>query len=224
MKTRLIFVVAGLMGMAVGPGCSEKQKEAARLEAAMKRGDTIALLASPNSTDTTPLIDSIQPIPVSDTMPLAPEEKIDEQLDARVDLETTTARKIPEYPRITDSARRVIDSPKTAIEPVLDAGAIPDEERLRQSRTSAASDKSARLGMTGYVIQTCSTPDQREANGLAAKYVRNGYQAFVTEAFIDGTTYFRVRIGRYNTIAEAEATLSEMNQKFGVNGFVAQVK
>lgn len=225
MKARLIFVVAGLLGMAVGPGCSEKQKEAARLEAAMKMGDTVATSGSEQSQDT------LTGLPKDSTTLVTSGETAQSPTDISSD--SIAAQSKPDLPQMTggdvteppvDTVNRVQPDTTDTIEQVLDAGAIPDEERMRQSGQAAASDQSARTVGTGYVIQISSTPDQKEANALAAKYIRNGYHSFVTEAFIDGTTYFRVRIGRYNSMAEAEGVLTELNQKFGVSGFVTQVK
>jgi cell division septation protein DedD len=103
-------------------------------------------------------------------------------------------------------------------EPVPDAGAIPEEEKIR----TMAGTQSGLAG--GYVVQIASTPDRAYAQNLAATFVERGYQAYVTSAEVKGATYFRVRIGRFASLTEARQIVAQLAEKYAVSGFVAQVQ
>lgn len=226
MRLRLVLGIAGLAGMAIGLGCSEKQKEAARLEAAMKTGDTVVTGSIEQSQDSITIqpTDSMANYTPGETAEPLTEVPTDSAV-IRPGLDTSQIIEAELTQPSPDSANPAQPTAARTEEQVPDAAAIPVEERVKQSRQSTATmDQSVQTIVAGYVVQISSTPDQSEANALAAKFVKYGYHAFVTEAFIDGTTYFRVRIGRYDTMTEAEGALSEMNQKYKVSGFVAQVK
>jgi cell division septation protein DedD len=228
MRALLVLVgLTGLLAVAV-IGCSEKQKEAARLEARLKLGDTVAPSEGEVPTDSSSqgLLDTTV-AKISAEILAQPDEKRSDTTASDVSRDTSGATQ----PVLTESGSDGPDLSQTQrddiSDEILDASAIPDEEQIKKSpapATAVATDLSAPPQGSGYVVQVSSTPDLREANALAAKFNRNGYHAFVTEVFVEGTTYFRVRIGKYSTIAEAEAALSELNQKFGVSGFIAQVK
>lgn len=57
---------------------------------------------------------------------------------------------------------------------------------------------------SGWVIQVRSTTDRSQADTLTRALVVDGYQAFVVPAEIDGTTWYRVRVGRYRSRDDAE--------------------
>lgn len=227
---RALFVLVGLAGLlaVAAIGCSEKQKEAARLEARMKLGDTVALGEGdlPSDSISQGLLDTSVAQISAEISAHAAESPLDSKSNV-VTPDTSGASQ----PTLTESGAggpEVVQSSRDASsEEVLDAGAIPDEELVKRPpapTTGIPTEQSNQPPTGGYVVQVSSTPDLREANALAAKFNRNGYHAFVTEVFVEGTTYFRVRIGKYSTISEAETALSELNQKFGVSGFVAQLK
>jgi len=58
--------------------------------------------------------------------------------------------------------------------------------------------------VTGWIVQVASEEDQNAANALQAALVVDGFPAFVMSADVNGTTYYRVRVGRYPTRSEAE--------------------
>jgi len=224
MRVRLTCAIVGLFGIVVVQGCSEKQKEAARLEAAMKAGDTVMTSGIEQRVDTMPgqPEDSLNLVTSGQDAQSPTEISSDSKTGSNADSAGTTEANSggssdnTQVPATADT----VATP----EQVPDASAIPDEERLRQSKRTELSGQSAHAAGTGYVVQISSTPDQKEADTMAARFAKYGYRAFVTEAVVDGATYFRVRIGRYDTMTEAEGALSELNQKYKVSGFVAQVK
>lgn len=57
----------------------------------------------------------------------------------------------------------------------------------------------------GWVVQVKSSTERTTADDLQESLAETGYPAFVISADVDGTTYFRVRVGRYRTEADARA-------------------
>lgn len=86
--------------------------------------------------------------------------------------------------------------------------AIPEEGSAGQQAEGVAAagelpQADPGLG-SGWVIQVRSTTDRAQADGLTRALVADGFQAFVVSAEIDGTTWFRVRVGRYGSRDDAE--------------------
>ncbi len=73
----------------------------------------------------------------------------------------------------------------------------------------------ARPGKTTgvYTIQVTSVEDQKAADHLVAKLRKKGYPAYKTIGNIPGKgMYFRVRIGHYDTKAEAEPMMKRLKE------------
>lgn len=58
--------------------------------------------------------------------------------------------------------------------------------------------------LSGFVVQVGSYSTYEFAQMMADKYTRRDYPAFVVSTNIDGVTYYRLRIGVYETFEEAE--------------------
>lgn len=209
-----------LMGLLLSAGCSEKQKEAARLEAQMKQQQDEDMAVAGKVGDTV--------ISASELSADGVGRPTDSPTGGTQDMATAS-----EPGAISDSAQtvtlgqpdtlgRVAETHQAAqsgeSEPVPDAGAIPEEEKIR----TMAGTQSGLEG--GYVVQIASTPDRAYAQNLAATFVGRGYQAYVTSAEVRGATYFRVRIGRFATLNEARQTMAQVAGKYAVSGFVTQVQ
>ncbi|MEZ5359161.1 MAG: SPOR domain-containing protein [Candidatus Zixiibacteriota bacterium] len=59
-------------------------------------------------------------------------------------------------------------------------------------------------GLHGYVVQVGSYSDYDFAKMMSEKFTQRDYPAFVVSTEIDGMTYYRLRIGVYETYAEAK--------------------
>jgi cell division septation protein DedD len=71
------------------------------------------------------------------------------------------------------------------------------------SRTGMpASDPSL---VSGWIIQVRSTTEKPEADDLQSTLSSAGFPAFVVSVEVEGRTYYRVRVGRYRTPADARA-------------------
>ena len=63
----------------------------------------------------------------------------------------------------------------------------------------------------GFAVQVAAYKDRRDADGLAKQLAAKGYPAFVMDP-VKGTStvLFRVRIGKYKTLKDAEAVESRL--------------
>lgn len=73
---------------------------------------------------------------------------------------------------------------------IADSGAAPPQADASLAR--------------GWIVQVRSTTDKASADSLQASLVDAGFPAFVVSADVRGETWYRVRVGRYGTKAEAE--------------------
>lgn len=67
--------------------------------------------------------------------------------------------------------------------------------------TPASEDYS---GLEGFVVQIGSYAGYEFAEMMAEKYRKRDYPAFVVTADIDGKTFYRLRVGVYETLEEAK--------------------
>lgn len=59
-------------------------------------------------------------------------------------------------------------------------------------------------GLVGYVVQVGSYAEYDFAKMMSEKFTKRDYPAFVVSTEIDGQTYYRLRIGVYETYEEAK--------------------
>lgn len=65
-----------------------------------------------------------------------------------------------------------------------------------------------------YSVQVDAVMDKQGAAEMVDKLRRRGYQPYIVEANIAGQTWYRVRIGRYATEADAQAAEAKLRQQF----------
>lgn len=65
----------------------------------------------------------------------------------------------------------------------------------------------------GFVVQVKATPNLEEARDLQATLARDGFPANVVEADTDGTTLYRVRVGRYRSRDDAELVAAALDAR-----------
>lgn len=67
-----------------------------------------------------------------------------------------------------------------------------------------------------YTVQVRATRSRKEAESLAAELRERGMDAFVVLAEDEGARWYRVRIGRFEEIAAAQAVAERCRQEFGL--------
>jgi cell division protein FtsN len=215
--------MSGLIGLValLFLSCSEKQKEAARLEEKMRSelyADSNSKVPSNSSLDAPALGLSADSLigPQDDT------DSVTQLPTAGGDNGGMTASgRLQVYAAESLNAETFDSSHASTLSepvPAPDAGAIPDEEKIK-GRQAGGGD-----GAGGYVVQIASTPDRQYAEIVATGYVKQGYQAYLATALVNEVTYYRVRIGPCSTADSADRVRDELEQKFSVSGLVTRVR
>jgi cell division septation protein DedD len=115
------------------------------------------------------------------------------------------------------STYAAITPPENSISDTVKAAPMDIEEREKNSN-SRASNKTGKQ----WSVQLMATPDQGVATVWWEKLNAKGYDAFVVEAEIDGKTWYRVRLGIFTTLRDAETLSAQVRLKEGFHdAFVA---
>jgi cell division septation protein DedD len=83
------------------------------------------------------------------------------------------------------------------------------------AKPAAAAKPSASTTVTEFWIQAASFTSRTRAEDLQRSLVDRGLSSIITVKEIDGTPYFRVRIGPYNAKTEADGWLTRIRQMAG---------
>jgi len=98
--------------------------------------------------------------------------------------------------------------------------------RTRQPATSTPppSLSIATSGTGDYTVQVSAWMTQQKADAEAAKLSAAGYTAFVEDAYVGGGNWYRVRIGRYATMEEAQQAAAQLQSMMESQLWVARVR
>ena len=72
----------------------------------------------------------------------------------------------------------------------------------------------------GYEVQVAGCEDAAYAQSLVQRYRQRGYEPYVTTAVIDGQKYYRVRLGIFETLSEARAVKSAVEDRYSVMAWI----
>jgi cell division septation protein DedD len=75
-------------------------------------------------------------------------------------------------------------------------------------------------GLEGYVVQIGSYSTYDFAQMLAAKYQKRDYPAFVQATNIGDQTYYRLRVGVYETLDDAKQIAQLMSDRYSVEYWI----
>ncbi|MEO5740797.1 MAG: SPOR domain-containing protein [Vicinamibacterales bacterium] len=95
--------------------------------------------------------------------------------------------------------------PPAAVKEKPPAPVVPEPRALQPTSISAAAAASDPTG-PGFAVQVAAYRDRKDADTLAKQLTAKGYPAFVMDP-VKGTStaLFRVRVGKYKTLKDAEA-------------------
>lgn len=188
--TMKLLTISLMVGTAVFwlSACSEKEKEAAKLEQEVKNMETAD----------SAVLDSLTPGHggSASTRPLTDTSKLTSQ-------DTVT--------------------------PTADPAAIPPEMRpSRQSAVSAETTPKAPMPPIpsggGFTVQIASSESQDYARRLVETYTGRGYQPFVSTITYNNQTYYRVRVGNFQTVAEAKALKEELADRYSIKPWIDRIE
>ena len=110
--------------------------------------------------------------------------------------------------------------PETGQEPAI---RTPPTEKPAQTRVPKVTAASLPPTGTGnFSIQVSAWETQAKANEEAAKLTAAGYPAYVAEGNVEGETWYRVRVGRYATMSDAQSALGQVSQLAETEPWIAQ--
>ncbi len=92
-----------------------------------------------------------------------------------------------------------------------------DTAAIKKSRDYDTPDYSQ---LDGYVVQLGSYATRDFAEMMAEKYVGRDFPAFVTSAEIDGQTYYRLRVGVYETFDDAKQVGEILKDRYSTEYWV----
>jgi DedD protein len=108
---------------------------------------------------------------------------------------------------VADSSR-VAEAPRRVSEPPADAIGKPSVE--------------AKIAAPSYTVQVGSFRDRASADEQAKKIASQSISAQVVLAPMEGRTWFRVQVGRFDARADAESYYQKKLRPKGIQGFVTQ--
>lgn len=95
----------------------------------------------------------------------------------------------------------------------MDAAAVPEEPAEESIETPPPATG-------GYTVQVASCEDADYARHLQELYFGRGYEPFITTINYEGQTYYRVRVGAYDTYSGAKAAMNELIDRYSINAWI----
>ncbi len=119
----------------------------------------------------------------------------------------------------------------TVVDTVVDTVThmTPDTTRISANAGAIPSDEMSGRYMPrqpqgqGFTVQVAGTTGQEDARRLIDLYTKRGYEPFLTAVQVGGATVYRVRIGEFQTYAEAKKVKTELADKFSINPWIDQL-
>jgi cell division septation protein DedD len=87
---------------------------------------------------------------------------------------------------------------------------VTSKPDVAQKSTSSRDLSIVPTGSGKYTIQFSAWNTKAKAEDQAARLVGGGYEAYVDESAYEGTTWFRVRVGRYDSRSQARDVIARL--------------
>lgn len=94
------------------------------------------------------------------------------------------------------------------------------ENRTASQPTASQAEKSTADGE--HVIQVFSSADEAQAKKLTAQLSSGGFPAFLSPVDVDGQTMYRVRIGPYSDLSDAESVAARVRRSYKLDTWVTR--
>ena len=101
--------------------------------------------------------------------------------------------------------------------------AQPEEEYAKTPEAAPTEEPKKQISQPmgeGFTVQVAAGTNYEYAHDLADKFTERGYDAFVTEATVNGQDFYRIRIGDYPTLTEARTVGAELQDKYSVEYWI----
>jgi cell division protein FtsN len=87
----------------------------------------------------------------------------------------------------------------------------------KSGTTTAARAKGSATRHTAYTVEASPTRSRSEAEAMRASLARRGFDATVQAVPKDGSTWYRLRVGRYASAEQAEHAVRQVRDRGGVS-------
>ncbi len=154
-------------------------------------------------------------------------------VDSRIVLENTkqAENNIPEVKVPAEVTPKVVEAPKqekvvVKTPEVKTTEAIKFPEKKSPAVVKEDVKPTVKPTQEGvYSIQVSAHTSMEKARSVEDSLRNMGLYSYLVEANVSGTTYYRVRVGKFNTREEAEATLKKLkSSSFGKDSFIINLK
>lgn len=145
------------------------------------------------------------PAPLPDGAPVSTKEDL--TYDRRLEASTP----------VTETLRAPIDATANVPEPPSEP--IPEDE---PEPARASGSPLAEPAGNGYVVQVMAARTRAEADRVARGLGAKGYPAFVTTATTGTPNRFRVRVGKYNNLREAQSMAQRLKKEEQFNTWITR--
>lgn len=205
MSATVVAVVIFLCGVMVGRGVpTARQAAAGTIEA------DADVVTPATDTDAPPSVAVVSEAPAA---PLEYPDIVSDQPTAERQLKTAVA---PRQPFAAETAVAKAEPPKRAAATSAVAKAVPAKPApVKAVPSSKAADTTASGGSNagGFQVQVAAYQRQGDATTVRDRLARKGYPAFVATATTSAGTWYRVRVGGYETRNEAQAVATRLKRE-----------
>lgn len=111
-----------------------------------------------------------------------------------------------------------VDSAAMVAEPVPDSASLAAEQSAVDATAALAKveDIPEIPPGEGYTVQVAACPDYEYAQYLVDLYRKRGHEPYMTKFTDGGESFYRVRIGTYETLAQAKEMKAELLDKYSL--------
>jgi cell division septation protein DedD len=99
---------------------------------------------------------------------------------------------------------------------------VPSTQSVPAAQTAPSSSAAAEPAGPGFAIQLAALGKRDEADGLARRLTGKGYPAYVMAPSAGGPAVFRVRVGKFKDLREAESVKARLAKEEQFNPWIVR--
>jgi len=119
---------------------------------------------------------------------------------------------------------------KVGMEPEQPSAVSNGEEETSSQPTTQQQNRYGLMGepnqdiANGYTIVVHSLRDRQQAEQNRQQLQQAGYRSLISQAQVQGTTYYRVGIGQFETVGDAQQAIGDIPQRYRDNNFIKRIQ
>ncbi len=96
--------------------------------------------------------------------------------------------------------------------------AMQQEQKSQKPIETAVGYEATEFG--GFTVQVAAGIDAEKARYTAEIFAGRGYEPFIVKADVGGITFYRVRIGNFDTVEEARILATELQDRYSLKPWI----